>query len=299
MNQKDKMSMTCKIDLAQLTHSIKGFNQTGEGLPMLDDSEEKPKSVVDLFGEEVHALRGKTARISDLIVSLIEKLKLPESHQHLLIGGKAVGEKVDETTTDLPSYHNQHHIAEVVASSYILGKRERLPHIRIAELIVAAAAHDLGHTGGSNSKPYELETLSCEIAIPILTSCGWSLEEVTRIWQMVVATDFINGVPSIRQTYLDTKTLPTDNENRLLSIQCLLLTEADILFSCFNSEYNEELSRLLSQEWNLPSANLTIKQRIDFLNRVTFISDAAKQLGIEERRLDLIASLQKQLPPES
>ncbi len=300
MNEKDKMSMTCKIDLAQLTNSIKGFNQTGEGLPMLDDSsQERPKSVVDLFGEEVHALRGKNARISDLIVSLIEKLQLPETHHHILTGGKAIGEKVDETTTDQPSYHNQHHIAEVVASSYILGKRERLPNIRVAELVVAAAAHDLGHTGGSNSKPYELETLSCEIAIPILTASGWTIEEVTRIWQMIVATDFVNGVPSIRQTYIDTKSLPTDSEDRLLAIQCLLLTEADILFSCFNSEYNEELSRLLSKEWNLPTANLTIKQRIGFLKMVAFISDAAKQLGIEERRLSLVSDLEKQLPPEA
>lgn len=300
MNRKADMSMTCKIDLAQLTNSIKGFNKTGAGLPMLDDSDqEKPKSVVDLFGEEVHALRQKNAKISDLIVSLLQKLDLPETHQHLLTGGRAIGEKVDETTTDLPSYHNQHHIAEVVASSYILGKRERLPNIRLAELIVAAAAHDLGHTGGNNSKPYELETLSCEIAIPILTTLGWNIQEVTRLWQMIVATDFVNGVGSTRQAYLDTRSLPLDHEDRLLATQCLLLTEADILFSCFNSEYNEELSRLLSKEWNLPTANLTIKQRIAFLNMVTFISDASIQLGIEGRRLSLIADLEKQLPSEA
>ncbi|MES2310084.1 MAG: hypothetical protein V4507_14620, partial [Verrucomicrobiota bacterium] len=188
----DDMSMTCKIDLAQLTKSIQGFNKTGEGLPVLDDGTgtvDRPRSIVDVFGDEVHALREKNPKISDLVVSLLEKLHLSEEQQYLLDGGKMIGDKVDETTTDQPSYHNQHHIAEVVASSYILGKRERLPNARIAELVVAAAAHDLGHTGGNNSKAYELETLSCEIAIPILTASGWSIPEVTRLWQMIVATD--------------------------------------------------------------------------------------------------------------
>ncbi|MES2310085.1 MAG: hypothetical protein V4507_14625, partial [Verrucomicrobiota bacterium] len=107
------------------------------------------------------------------------------------------------------------------------------------------------------------------------------------------------GVPATRQAYLDTRALPVDSEDRLLATQCLLLTEADILFSCFNTEYNEELSRLLSKEWNLPTANLSLKQRVGFLNMVHFISDASKQLGLDERRKSLIADLQTQLPPEA
>lgn len=295
---KQDMSMTCKLDLKQLTQSLQGFNNTGEGLPLLDDSTDQPKTVFDVFGDEVRALRAKETKISDLVVSLLEKLHLPDTHYHLIIGGKAIGLQVEQTTTDQPSYHNQHHIAEVITASYILGKRERLPNTRIGELIVAAAAHDLGHTGGNNTKPFELETLACNISIPILRESGWNEQELFRFWQMIVGTDFINGVVGIREAYLRKKSLEADNEDRLLSTQCLLLTEADILFSCFSSEYNEELSRLLSQEWGLPSENLSVKQRINFLNMVRFHSEAAKQLGLEDRRLGLIASLQKDLPQE-
>lgn len=295
---KQDMSMTCKLDLRQLTKSLQGFNNTGEGLPILDDTTRiQSRAIIDVFADEVRALRTKETKISGLVQSLLEKLHIPDTHYHLIIGGKAIAEKVEETTTDQPSYHNQHHIAEVVAACYILGKRERLPNLRVAELVVAAAAHDLGHTGGNNSKPFELETLSCNIAIPLLREAGWNEQELFRFWQMIVGTDFMNAVPGIREAYIRNKPLEPDNEDRLLSTQCLLLTEADILFSCFSSEYNEELSRLLSQEWGLTTENLTVQQRINFLNMVQFISEAAQQLGLEDRRKSLIADLEKDLPP--
>jgi hypothetical protein len=254
-----------------------------------------PRVLVDVFGDEVRSLRFRNAKLSQVVGALLEKLNLPESHAHLVRGGLRIAQKVDESGAGQPSYHNQYHIAEVVMAAFILGKRERLPEFLIAEIVVAAAGHDLGHPGHNNTAPFEIETLSFNIAAPILTECGWNEAELHRFRQMLMATDFVNGVPFARSNYLETRSLPPESAAFCEATQCIVLTEADILFSCFTTEYNEELSKLLSQEWNLPTANLTVKQRLGFLNSVTFLSGAARQLGLEHRRLALVAELEDQL----
>ncbi len=289
--------MTCKIDLRELTQSIRELDKESSGAPA---TEARPsptlKSLVDSFGEEVRALRFKNAKVAEIVVSLLEKLNLSPTHAHLILAGKRIGEIVDNSTIEQPSYHNQHHVAEVVMAAFILGKRERLSGVRIAEVVVAAAGHDLGHPGKNNATPFEIESLSCDLGLPILKSFQWSEGERERFRQMLMATDFVNGVPKARVAYLASQSLPPDHDDRVLAAQCLILTEADILFSCFSTEYNEELSRLLSREWNLPTENLTLKQRLGFLNSVVFLSDAAKQLGLDDRRQALVTALEATIP---
>ncbi len=280
-----------------MVRSLKGITKSGEPIQSIDSVQENAH-FVEMFADEVKFLRSTNARLSEIVPALLRKLALPETHEHLILGGDAVGKRAEEGNTDQPSYHNQFHVSEVVVAAFCLGRRERIPPVRIAELLVAAAAHDLGHTGGMNKYEYELETRSYEIALPILQQAGWSEEELHRIWQMIVATDFRNGVPQVRQAYRDSRFLPADDETRLLSTQCLLLTEADILFSCFDTQYNDMLSQLLSAEWNRPAPNLSLKERVGFLNSVTFISSAAQQLGLEERRKNLVESLKAKIPPD-
>lgn len=290
------LSRTCRIDLQEITKSIRELDTTASDSSITEPNPRSPiKTLVDLFGEEVRALRMKDAKVCEIVVALLEKLQLPDSHAHILRAGKRIGEHVDNSTVEVPSYHNQYHVAEVVIASFILGKRENLDSIRIAEIVVAAAAHDLGHPGKNNSTPFEIESLSCDIALPILRESSWDEQEIERLCQMLMATDFVNGVPKTRAAYINSRALPKNHEDRLLPTQCLILTEADILFSCFSSEYNEELSRLLSQGWNLQADNLTLKQRLGFLNSVVFISDAAKQLGLDNRRQALITELEAEL----
>jgi len=164
----------------------------------------------------------------------------------------------------------------------------------MAELIIASAAHDLGHTGGINDHPYALETRSYEIGYPVMVEAGMTPEQIERIGQMILATDFMNGVPVVRENYTHLKESgePENSEAMMLAAQCLILTEADILFSCFSETYNELLSDLLSVEWE-KGRSLSYDERIGFLSSVKFISDAATQLGLDERRLEIIESLQK------
>ena len=283
------MSQTCKIDLRELTESIRQL-EAGKA-PVAEQSQ----CLVDIFGQEVRALRLKNANVSQIVVSLLQKLEISDDHNHLLSGAKSIADQVDNSPGDQPSYHNEYHVAEVVMAAFILAKRERLSNIQVAEVVVAAAAHDLWHPGTNNTVPFEIETHSFEIAAPILRESGWSELSIQHIKGMILATDFMNGVPKARENYLKTRNLPLDSDERVRATQCLLLTEADVLFSCFDSDYNEELSKLLSQEWNLPQSNLTFKQRVGFLKVCSFISDASKQLGLDARRLALIADLEKHL----
>ena len=195
---------------------------------------------------------------------------------------------------DQPTYHNPQHITEVILAAFSLGLREHLPNDRLAELVIAAAAHDLGHTGGINDHPYALETRSYEIGYPLMVEAGMTAEQVDRVGQMILATDFMNGVPVVRENYTHLKESgePEDSEAMMLAAQCLILTEADILFSCFSETYNELLSDLLSVEWK-KGRSLSYDERLGFLASVKFISDAATQLGLDERRLDTISSLKK------
>lgn len=299
MQEDDEMSMTCRIDLQEVTRKIQGLDPkraTGP-LPRLAVPEQQV-SALDSFAEETKALRFANATLLELVVGLLEGLQMPACFAHLVEGGRLIAENINSGPVDLPAYHNQHHVAEVVLAAYLLGKRERLSSRHTAELVVAAAAHDLWHPGAKNQVPFEIETLSCQIAEPFLRQAGWQEDEIARLRAMILATDFMNGVPPTRKRYLATRQLAAHDPERVLAAQCLLLTEADILFSCFDKDFNEELSRLLSQEWNMPDENLTLPQRLGFLNSVEFISDAARQLGLENRRSQLVAELQSRMTPQ-
>lgn len=287
-------SPTCIIDLKKVVHSIhesKGSNSKSDK-PQAIDAAASPSQLLDAIVEEAHLLRQSGAEPEMITPILMNKLGYDEN----TVFGKAAydisilaGELADQ-----PTYHNPQHITEVILAAFSLGLREHLPNDRMAELIIAAAAHDLGHTGGINEHPYALETRSYEIAYPLMIQAGMEPEQIERVGQMILATDFMNGVPVVRENYTHLKESgePDDSEVMLLAAQCLILTEADILFSCFNETYNELLSDLLSVEWKKGRA-LSFDERIDFLSSVEFISDAATQLGLDERRLEIIESLKK------
>ncbi|MEO0454406.1 MAG: hypothetical protein AAFY98_09760 [Verrucomicrobiota bacterium] len=294
-------------------------------VPHMDSLDEfdpafSPSMVIDLNTafDSIHESKGTKAEqtpidASDLLNAIVEEaniLRQSKTHPEKLIPVlmDKVGYGLDSVMglaalrisevaggiADQPTYHNPQHITEVIVAAFCLGKREHLSDERLAEVMIAAAGHDLGHDGSVNKTPYSLETRSYEIAYPILETCEVPADAIERIGQMILATDFANGVPIVRQNYLHFKDQgnQADQEAKLLNAQCLILTEADILFSCFNESYNETLSNLLSEEWNKGPA-LDINARIGFLKSVQFTSDASLQLGLEQRRQELIESLEQ------
>ncbi|MBI4028033.1 MAG: hypothetical protein HY360_23820 [Verrucomicrobia bacterium] len=289
--RQNKLTASCLMDLDSMVKDLRGVRgaaQSGEPV--------EGRPLLEVLAEEMKFLRLSGAQPSVVVPLLMNKLGLPQDGT-LAMAGVLASLKAEDAA-EQPDYHNRQHTLEVIVAAYILGRREKLPVYRVAELVIAAAAHDLGHTGETNQRDYERERHSIEIARPILANAGLEPPVIQRIERMILATDFRAGVPPARQAYQIARILPPMNDRRLLAVQCLLLTEADVLFSCFDLSYNEFLSRLLSAEWKRPQPNLSIAERIEFLSYVRFLSDASVQLGLETRRQQLLDELSK-TPPEN
>lgn len=288
MSSKKELSATGRIELSKVLKDLHVLRKSSV------KQVTRGASIVEHFVEEVQSMRSDgTAKPTFVLPFFMEKLGLrPDSP--IGIAALRVSQKVEELQTTL-NYHNEIHVVEVILASYVLGRRERLPVFRIGELLIAAAAHDLGHTGQSNQFDFELEANAFEISRPILEESGLHPESIERIRKMILATDYKAGAPVARSEYLATRNLAPEEDVRMTSSQMVLLTEADVLFSCFNMSYNELLSQLLSQEWKRPDSNLSLKERMDFLSSVEFVSDASRQLGLEERRKTLVAEIARSL----
>jgi hypothetical protein len=278
------------IDLETAYHSLQ--ESKGEAPDPKVTEKVNPSRLLDAIVEEATILRKSKTHPEKITPVLMEKLGYGTD----TVLGKAALDisEVAGGIADQPTYHNPQHITEVIVASFCLGKREHLDDERLAEVLIAAAGHDLGHDGSTNKTPYSLETRSYEIAYPLMEHAGMSPEAIDRVGQMILATDFVHGVPIVRENYRTGKKygMHADPEVQLLNAQCLILTEADILFSCFNESYNEMLSSLLSEEWG-KGPELELGARIGFLQSVEFISEASQQLGLEQRRMELIESLKK------
>ncbi len=284
---KPEFTATTVIDLKSLLGTIK----QAKGSSHSTQYQNEESSLLDIFAAEAEGLRESKAEPEKMMPVLLGKLGLPEDHPLWAAAIKA-SDLAGQNQDSHPSYHSPHHVTEVILAAYCLGLREHLPQERIAELLIAAAAHDLGHTGGMNQFAYELEAMAYQQIHPFLIECGLDGACVGRIGSMIASTDFANGVPMVRKAYRYWHDFPIDNEERLLAAQCLILTEADVLFSCFSEHYNDRLSKLLSVEWNREET-LSLRERIGFLSSVEFISDAALQLGLEERRLAIWKNLKR------
>ncbi len=298
MTKNKQLTVSCKIDLKQVVQDLSKMRNPDSGVRAV--SAIRPArglSLLEMFAEEVRFLRNSGAQATPVITMLLTKLGVP-SEGPLAKAALGVGRLV-ENAADEPNYHNKQHVIEVIVAAYVLGLREKLPIYRVVELIIGAAAHDLGHTGVMNRHDYEREAYSFQIAEPALREAHLTPDSIQRIEKMLLATDFRVGVPPTRNEYLETHSLPNNDDRKLLAVQCLLLTEADVLFSCFDLHYNDLLSKLLSAEWQRPSFNLSLKERIGFLERVRFMSSASIALGLETRRLALLDQLNKMLASHS
>jgi hypothetical protein len=286
------LSKSCQLQILDVVDRLRNISNRTEAEFSKQAAQMNP---LDMWAAEVRCLREQQTRLHRIATSLMGSLNiLPDSPL-----GKAaqMAGEYGEAQKAEPDYHNKFHVAEVVMAAHLLGLREGLDKVQTAELLLAAIAHDFCHSGGNNSFDFEQELVSVEAAVPIFEKAGLDKTTISKISHMILATDFKVGVPPARQKYLDTRSLPEDNPERILASQALLLTEADVLFSCFDLDYNDLLSKLLAIEWKVPGTNLPMKARLGFLGYVKFISKASQDLGIDQRRLKLMDDLSK-MPPE-
>jgi hypothetical protein len=294
MVSTNDLSTVCQVEIFDIVDRLRSISGRQEAKYNTVSIFNNP---LDIWATEVRCLRDLNIGLSQIVKSLMGTLQITTEHA---VGRAAfLASDYGETQEAQPDYHNKFHVAEVVTAAYLMGRREGLNDLQVAELLLAATTHDFCHTGMNNRYDYEREMVSVEAAVPIFEKAGLDAITIKNISRMILATDFKVGVPPARELYLNTRELPEDDPERIIATQALLLTESDVLFSCFDLDYNDFLSRLLCIEWKVPGSNLPLKARLGFLNYVKFISKASHDFGFDNRRTQLIDHLNGELAKET
>ena len=208
----------------------------------------------------------------------------------------SVGAEIDRMATlqQEPAFHSKRHMMDVcLVLSYLLEHEipkqgqsiNQLWETSSTEkwqLLLAAAAHDLGHPGLINTSPYELEQQSLDLLKALLLRDGIDSSLIKTILDSI--TPWILGTDHGQyQALLERLAIHPP-----LRVDCLamLLVEADLASSVLPYR-GRLLTRRLCEEWAKPYPEKSIalgKQvgYLSFLTSLQFVSPYALCAGIPE-----------------
>ena len=221
-----------------------------------------------------------------------------------------IGLEIDRIASDhiAPAYHSKKHMMDVcLMLSYLLMQEEgaqksvlnNSPWMTTLtekwQLLLAAAAHDLGHPGLMNNTPYELEQQSLDLLGALLMSTGVDLvlakQILDSIEPWVLATDHAQYSALLERV----------SKSELKHVDCLamLLVEADLASSVLPVR-GKLLTDRLSDEWARPYPEKSIALRnqvgyLRFLNSLKFISPHSSHAGISTILNHSLSQLRTQL----
>ena len=207
----------------------------------------------------------------------------------------AIGLEIDRIASDhiAPAYHSKKHMMDVcLMLSYILMQEEgtkkdvsnNSPWMTSStekwQLLLAAAAHDLGHPGLMNSTPYEIEQQSLDLLDALLKRIGadsvLTKEILESVEPWILATDHAQYGALLEKV----------NQLELKHVDCLamLLVEADLASSVLPVR-GKLLTDRLSDEWAKPYPEKSIALRnqvgyLSFLASLKFVSPHSAHAGI-------------------
>jgi hypothetical protein len=205
-----------------------------------------------------------------------------------------IGLEIDRIASDhiAPAYHSKKHMMDVcLMLSYILIQEEdakkNLPShspwktssTEKWQLLLAAAAHDLGHPGLMNSTPYEIEQQSLDLLAALFKSIGTDLvlskqiQESIEPW--ILATDHAQYSALLERV--------SKPEPKHLDCLAMLLVEADLASSVLPVR-GKLLTERLSDEWAKPYPEKSIALRnqvgyLNFLASLQFVSPHSANAG--------------------
>ena len=188
-----------------------------------------------------------------------------------------------------PAYHSRLHTALALVSLTALLLSQRKLSLSnqgsISEteylLMLTMLSHDIGHPGGRNSFPEEIEKTAIDLIRPILKTFGISKTDRERVEAIILRTD-PRHVPS---THDIARTKAFNIEDNLW--QCVLIQEADVMASAL-PQIGTFLTSLLAEEWGKIDRELSrqlnsLEGRVGFLERgALFSSPASYTLGIPD-----------------
>ena len=207
-----------------------------------------------------------------------------------------VGSEIDRLATLLhePAFHSKKHMKDVcLMLSYLLRQEEIKQHEQIQppwvtsstekwQLLLAAAAHDLGHPGLINATPYELEQQSLDLLKALLLrfdeDVGFIPVALESIAPWILATDHGQYQALLHRLSID----PPEHVDCL----AMLLVEADLACSVLPVR-GPLLTRRLCDEWAGPYPEKSIALRnqvgyLSFLVSLQFVSPQAVSAGIPQ-----------------
>jgi hypothetical protein len=206
----------------------------------------------------------------------------------------AVGSEIDRLAKlrKEPAYHSKKHMMDVcLMLTYLLKQKEVSLDEAIGAswatslhekwlLLLAAAAHDLGHPGLMNATPYQLEQQSLDLLGDLLMVTGYSLRLIKEVLELltpwILATDHAQYLSLLER--LATQHL--DHQDCL----AMLLVEADLASSVLPKR-GLELTNRLSQEWSehYPEKSIALRNQVgylSFLNSLRFMSPHSARAGL-------------------
>ena len=245
------------------------------------------------------ALRG--IPLADLTQACAKELGMdPKSAESQAL--QKAAELTDATmSTETPAYHNRKHAADVVLAYTRLAAREPAGHLGATPAeqaeakglgLVAAVLHDIGHPGGNNTKDFELEAQSVELAdrAGVLAPLG---EKASIVRKTIMDTAFKEAAAPTKEDYEKGK-----------SPLSAILRHADIFRSVYiNKDAALESGRDLKKEFmestdRCPSLKAPFVQTLDTPNgQIPFAGMNPSYLKspegarMEERRAALDADL--------
>ena len=225
-----------------------------------------------------------------------------------------VGAEIDRLATlkQEPAFHSKRHMMDVcLMLSYLLKQEEskqgekkgesvspawRTSATEKWQLLLAAAAHDLGHPGLVNTTPYEIEQQSLDLLKALLTREGvdsQSIEDALEsVTPWIMATDHGQYTALLERLAID---LPEH-------VDCLamLLVEADLASSVLPFR-GRLLTGRLCEEWDrpYPEKSIALQNQVGYLSFLTslhFVSPQAVSATIPQILNNSLLQLRSQLP---
>jgi 3'5'-cyclic nucleotide phosphodiesterase len=230
----------------------------------------------------------------------------PNPYKPLII---SVGREIDRIASlhQEPAFHSKKHMIDVcLMLSYLLRNEESQQNKPISQawetsltekwqLLLAAAAHDLGHPGLINNTPHEIEQQSLDILKAILNTAQIEPRLMSNILDSVapwiLATDHGQYKALLERLAIH----PPEHVDCL----AMLLVEADLASSVLPVR-GKLLAGRLSDEWSGPYPEKSIALRnqvgyLSFLDSLQFVSPQADSAGIPQILNNSLIQLRTQL----
>jgi hypothetical protein len=228
----------------------------------------------------------------------LQENNLSEAGKSMLGAAQSVAIEIENQTQSRsnfsePEYHNRLHFADALTSMSIqlailveMEKKENQDWMLCA--LLTCIAHDFAHSGKVNLVESEIEKQSVNFLKPILAS-----HSVPDEWQKVIETAIVRSDFSIvHHNHANVAGQVFQWDIKWL---CVLLNEAEVMASA-SAKYGPDLGESLAREWRLidfphHSTVASLEGRKSFLKQLIFSSPASLVLGIHERIVEEILSI--------